>query len=93
MFKCEEEKLKNMLEHRERVLSVHVEENHIFKGTKAKSNERGQELHKEIELILKMEKNINAKKASVQQAEGENGENVGGSICRLKNSLLPRYGR
>ena len=34
----------------------------------------GQELRKEIELILKMEKNINAKKTFVQQAEGENSE-------------------
>ena len=51
MFKSEEEKLKNMLEQRKRVLSVHVEENRIFKGTRAKGEERVQELWKEVAFI------------------------------------------
>ena len=40
MFKNEEEKVKNMLRQRERVLFVHVQENRMFKETKAKVEER-----------------------------------------------------
>ena len=39
MFKNEEE-VKNMLEQRERVLFVHVQENRMFKDTRTKVEER-----------------------------------------------------
>ena len=48
MFKNEEEKVKNMLEQRERVLFVHVQENRMFKETRAKADERGQDLRKKL---------------------------------------------
>ncbi|KAL1816500.1 hypothetical protein ACET3Z_019074 [Daucus carota] len=77
MFKSEKEKLKNMLEQRERVLSVHVEENRIFKGTRAKGEERVHELWKEVVFIQKKEKYIDAKKAYLQQNEEEKVKNRG----------------
>ena len=63
MFKNVE--VKNMLIQREKVLFIHVQENCKFKEMRAKAEERGQELRKEVVLILKMEKNVNAKKACV----------------------------
>ena len=66
-----------MLEQRERVLSVYVEENRILKGTIAKGEERVQELWKEVAFIQKKEKYIDAKKANLQQVEEANSEKCG----------------
>ncbi|XP_063949623.1 uncharacterized protein LOC108224036 isoform X2 [Daucus carota subsp. sativus] len=77
MFKSEEEKVKNMLEQKEKVLSIHVEESRIFNGTRAKREERVQELWKEVASIQKEEEYIDAKKANLQQVEEANNEKCG----------------
>ena len=48
MFKSKEEKLKNMLEQRERVLFLHIQENCTFKETKAKAEESGRTCIKKL---------------------------------------------
>ena len=48
MFKNEEEKVKNMLEQKERMLSVRVQENRMFKETRAKADERGRSCVKKL---------------------------------------------
>ena len=57
IFKNEEEKVKNMLEQRERMLSVHVEESRILKGTIAKGEERCRKCGKKLHLF-KRRRNI-----------------------------------
>ena len=51
MFKSEEEKLKNMLEQRVRVLLVHVEGNRIFKGTRVKEKRGCRNCGKKLHLF------------------------------------------
>ncbi|XP_017251451.2 DUF724 domain-containing protein 6-like isoform X2 [Daucus carota subsp. sativus] len=87
IFKSEEEKLKNMLERREMVLSVHVEESRIFKGTRAKGEARVQELWKEVASIQKEEEYIHTKKANLQLVEDANSEKCGRINMQIKEHI------
>ena len=73
MFKNEEEKVKN----RGKGCSLYMSWRIACLKRQELRLMRGAGVRKEIELILKMEKNINAKKAFVQQAEGESSEKRG----------------